>query len=72
MSGDCRRSDCGKHATVTIVNDDRYALVARDLADALIRYARSRRYEDQKDVAHAQFALCQLRREELQDEPAPS
>jgi hypothetical protein len=54
---------------MTIVTDDRYAAIARSLADALMRYARERRMEDKKDVAQAQFELCQLRREELKELP---
>lgn len=44
--------------------DDRYAALARDLADALILFARDRRDDDKKQIAALQHRLCQLRREE--------
>jgi hypothetical protein len=46
--------------------DDYFATTARTLADVLIRYARDRRPEDQKEIAQLQTELCKLRREELE------
>ena len=40
-------------------------LTARNLADALIRWARERRDDDKREVAWLQHELCQARRKEL-------
>jgi hypothetical protein len=45
--------------------DDPMAQIARDLADALRRYAHDRRLEDQQEVRRLQTSLCAARRAEL-------
>jgi hypothetical protein len=45
--------------------DDQYCQLARDLADTLMRWARHRDSNDQKQIGALQTALCQLRRREL-------
>jgi hypothetical protein len=40
------------------------AAFARSLAAALMRYARERRFEDQKEIARLHHELCQAFREE--------
>lgn len=47
--------------------NDKYASLARDLADVLMVYARERRDEDKKNIARLQSDLCRLRRQELRD-----
>jgi hypothetical protein len=47
---------------------DNYVLIGRDLADALMRYARDRRDDDKKIIASLHRDLCVLRRAELAEE----
>jgi len=49
------------------MNDSDYAVLARDLADALMAYARDRRDDDKKRVAQLQTELCMFRRAEIAD-----
>jgi hypothetical protein len=56
---------------MTIVNDENYARLARELADMLMHWARDRHSDDKKEIARLQSELCQLRREELRSEPEP-
>jgi hypothetical protein len=51
-------------------DNDAVARIARDLADALRRYASERRSEDQQQVALLQTELCAARRQELKKAPA--
>jgi len=53
---------------MTTPTDAQYAGLGRELADALIRFARDRRTEDQKDIGWLQHELCRLRREELAEQ----
>lgn len=48
--------------------DSQYATMARACADSLMRFARDRRQEDQKDIAQVHMAMCRLRRQELEEE----
>jgi len=57
-------------ATALVNGDARMAGLARELADALSRYARERRSDDQKEVARLQTELCAARRIELDPPPA--
>ena len=54
--------------------NERYAYLARNLADALMNLARSREDRDRKWVAQLHTELCALRREETKaivtEEPA--
>ncbi|MBO0715753.1 MAG: hypothetical protein J2P55_00250 [Rhizobiales bacterium] len=64
---------------MTKPTDASYAGIGRDLADTLMRWARDRRTDDQKQVGALQHQLCQMRRAELSepddkkspDEPTP-
>jgi hypothetical protein len=47
------------------MSDDFMAGLARELADALRRYARERHPEDQQEVARLQTSLCTARRAKL-------
>lgn len=49
--------------------NERYAELARTLADCLMRFARDRSPEDRTNISWAQSQLCRLRREELEEEP---
>jgi hypothetical protein len=49
----------------TMLSDDVMARLARDLADALRRYARERRSDDRQQIARLQTELCATRRQEL-------
>lgn len=52
--------------------DGTYAGMAREMADALMRFARERRDEDKKQIAWMQYELCALRRKENNDDqPSP-
>ena len=53
-----------------VTDDGRMAALGRNLADALSRYARERRGDDQKEVARLQTELCAARRIELDPPPA--
>jgi hypothetical protein len=48
------------------MSDDAMVRIARELADALRRYARERRTEDQQQVRQLQTELCAIRRQELE------
>jgi hypothetical protein len=56
--------------TTTTTIDESYLALARDLADALMRFARNRHTDDQKEIGALQHTLCQLRREELAPPPS--
>lgn len=65
---------------MTKPTDADYVRVGRNLAEALMRYARERRSDDHKEVGALQHTLCQMRRAELAepvddkkspDEPTP-
>ena len=45
--------------------EQRYAALARDLADVLMLWARNRHTDDQKEIGRLQSELCRLRRIEL-------
>jgi hypothetical protein len=45
---------------------DAMLAIARDLADALINFARDRRPDDQKEIARLHTELCKARWTELQ------
>jgi hypothetical protein len=55
---------------MTKPTDADYARTARSLAETLMRFARDRRTEDQKEAGALQSQLCQMRRAELA-EPVP-
>jgi hypothetical protein len=57
---------------MTTTTDADYTQLARNLAEALMRYARDRRTEDQKEIGVLQHQLCQMRRIELTPEPPPN
>ncbi|HXA10713.1 MAG TPA: hypothetical protein VNW93_00745 [Mycobacterium sp.] len=50
--------------TETSEDDKTMAAFARTLAEALMRYARERRFEDQKEIARLHHELCKAYREE--------
>jgi hypothetical protein len=51
--------------------DTAMAKIARDLADALMRFARDRHVDDKKDIATLQTVLCHQRKKELAAAPEP-
>ena len=48
---------------------EKYSGLARNLADTLMRWARERHADDQKQIAQLQTELCKLRRDELTPPP---
>jgi hypothetical protein len=57
-------SDESPGAALTTVDHLKMAKIARNLAHALITFARDRRNEDRKLIAELQTELCTLYREE--------
>jgi len=51
-------------------NDSYFAGIARELAQALIRFARERRDDDKKAIAALHTSLCAAYREEMEAVPA--
>jgi hypothetical protein len=53
------------------VTDDKYASLARELADCLMKFARDRSSDDRKQIGAIQTELCKLRRSEIAEQDTP-